>query len=177
MENTEVNNEEIVKKFFFKFIINYIVSVFLIGFIFGILVEILSAILPEYIVSIINFICTTLVLWKVSTTTVDMSLHEAAIAPENVGAAKKKVYMFFIVLIAIYSIINIVLGLIGEVDFIVLLFSIVSLVLQYIAMMVFCKDRIDQKVLGKQPQKWIYLIILIVALGFICIGTVVSNLL
>lgn len=173
----EVNNEGIVKKFFSKFIVNYIVSVFLIGFIFGFLVEMLSAILPEYIVSIINFIGTSLVLWKVSTTTVDMSLHEAPITPEDVGAAKKKVYMFFIILIAIYSVFNIVMGLIGEVDFIVLLFSVISLVLQYVAMMVFCKDRIDQSVLSKQPNKWIYLIILAAALGFICVGAVISNLL
>lgn len=182
MDSTE-NNENIVKKFTNKFVKNYIVSVILIGIVSSVIIEILSVFISQSILFIINFTLTTLLLWKVSITTVDVSLMEAKIDYNNIKATRKNIYIFFSILIAIYAVLKILTTILSvsiqpiDVYSIILstTISIISIVLQCIAMMIFCRNRLNQKVLGGQSHNLLYIIILTIAVVVLSCGVLYST--
>lgn len=177
MDSTE-RNENIVKKFTNKFVKNYIVSVILIGIVSSVIIEILSVFIPQSILFIINFTLTTLLLWKVSITTVDVSLMEAKIDYSNVKDTRKNIYIFFSILIAIYAILKILTAILSasiqQIDAYSItlstIISMISIVLQYVAMMIFCRNRLNQKVLGDSSHNLLYITILAIAVVVLSCG-------
>ena len=171
MDNYE-NNENILGKFTKKFIINYIVSVILIGIVSEVLVAVFSMFLPEKIISVINFILSAVVLWKVGVTSIDMSLLEAKIDSNNIKAVLKRIYIFFLVLIVINVGLTIFLNTVAyklkQIDFSAVLINIVitgvANTIRYIALMLVCKNRLNQKVLGESSHNMLYLVILLIGL-------------
>ncbi|MBR2704099.1 MAG: hypothetical protein IKE91_01365 [Clostridia bacterium] len=177
MDNME-NNGNLVGKFTKKFIINYVVSILLLGVVAYVLVAILSAFISQKIISIINFAISTLVLWKVGITSVDMSLFEAKIDSNDVKAVRKNIYIFFFVLIAINILLTSFSNII-DVGFkrLTLNAALISILIncganaiQYVALMFICKNRLNQKVLGEPSHNMLYLIILLIGLVVISCG-------
>lgn len=180
IENTDTQS---VKKFTKKFIGNYIIGVILIGVVVGIVSGILSAFVPTQAQTIVNFLLTIFGFWKISSSAVETSLKEANITPENVKAVLKNIYIFLIVLLVlnvIFSYISfhfsssIFSSLKGALA-LNLVANIIAIIIQYAIIMMFCKNKLEQMVLGKEINKTLYIVLLVIAVIILCVSSIFGN--
>ena len=168
-------NTQSVGKFTKKFIVNYIIGAILIGIVVGIISEIV--LVPTQIQSIINFLLTILGFWKISSSAVETSLKEVNINSGNVSKALKNIYIFLIVLLVVSILFTYVsfkfsasiLSSLTNALTINLIAQIVALIIQYAIIMMFCKNKLEQIILGKEINKTLYIVLLIIAV--IILGT------
>lgn len=180
IENTDTQS---VNKFTKKFITNYIIGVILIGIVVGVISEILSAFLPTQLKTIANFLITIFSFWKISSSAVETSLKEANITSENIKAVLKNICIFLIILLVI----NIIFSYISVNFSAKILFSLkgallmnfviqsIATTIQYVVIMMFCKSKLEQIVLGKEISKTIYIVLLVIALIILIIGSFICS--
>lgn len=180
IENTDTQS---VKKFTKKFIGNYIIGVILIGIVVSVISGILSAFLPTQAQTIVNFLLTIFGFWKISSSAVETSLKEANITPENVKAVLKNIYIFLIVLLVLNVIFSymsfhfsssIFSSLKGALA-LNLIANIIATVIQYAIIMMFCKNKLEQMVLGKEINKTLYIVLLVIAVIILCVSSIFGN--
>ena len=157
MENNEIDDKQAVGKFTKKFIENYIIGAILIGIVVSVIGEFLAGFLSGVPLLIVKLIITILGLWKISTSAVETSLKEISIVPSNFNNALRNIYIFLIILLAINVIVSFgmymysvsVLGSLAKVFTSSIIAKIIVVVIQYIAVMVFCKIKLKKMVLGE----------------------------
>lgn len=183
MDYIENNDTQSVGKFTKKFIANYIIGAILIGVVVGIISEILSAFLPTQLQSIANFLLTILGLWKISSSAVETSLKEVNITSDNINKVLKNIYIFLIVLLVINIVFtyisfqfssNIFSSLKGALT-INLIINIIATIIQYAIIMLFCKNKLEEIVLGKEINKALFIVLLVVAVVILCSGMLFNN--
>ncbi len=180
IENTDTQS---VKKFTKKFITNYIIGAILIGIVVGVISEILSAFLPTQFKTIANFLITILGLWKISSSAVETSSKETNITSDNIKAVLKNICIFLIILLVIniifsYISVNFSAKILSSLKGTLLMnFAIQSIAttIQYVVIMMFCKNKLEQIVLGKEINKSIYIVLLVIASVILIIGSFVGG--
>ena len=153
IENTDTQS---VGKFTKKFIGNYIIGAILIGVVVSIISEILSAFLPTQLQSIANFLLTIFGFWKISSSAVETSLKEANITSDNLNKVLKNIFIFLIVLLVIN-----------------ILFTYMSF--KFSIIMLFCKNKLEEIVLGKETNKTLYIVFLVIAVIILCSSMIFKN--
>jgi len=183
MEYIENNDTQSVRKFTKKFIINYVIGAILIGVVVGIISEILSAFLPTQIQSIANFLLTIFGLWKLASSAIETSLKETDITPEDTKKVLKNICIFLIILlvlnvlityISFHFSISILSGL-KNILMITLITKIIATIIQYAIIMLFCKNKLEKIVLGKEVNKTLYIILLVTAIIILCLSMIFNN--
>lgn len=180
IENTDTQS---VRKFTKKFIISYIIGAILIGLVISIISEILSAFLTIPIQLIIDFLLTILGFWKISSSAIKTSLKEVNINSDNVNKVLKNIYIFLITLLIINILLTYILfksstGIFSSLTnalTINLIINIIADVIQYAIMMLFCKNNLEQIILGKKINKILYIILLIIAIIILCSSMFFNN--
>lgn len=180
IENTDAQS---VGKFTRKFITNYIIGAILIGIVVGIISEILSAFLPTPIQSIVNFLLTIFGFWKISSSAVETSLKEVNINSDNVNNVLKNIYIFLVVLLVInilftyisFKFSTSILSSLTNVLTINLIINIIVTVIQYTIIMLFCKNKLEEIVLGKEMNKTLYIVLLIITVIILCSSMLFNN--
>ncbi len=180
IENTDTQS---VGKFTKKFIGNYILGAILIGVIVSIISEILSAFLPTQLQTITNFLLTIFGFWKISSSAVETSLKEANINSDNLNKVLKNIFIFLIVLLVInilftymsFKFSTRILSSLANALTINLITQIIATVIQYAIIMMFCKNKLEQIVLGKEINKTLYIVLLIIAIIILCSSMFFSN--
>lgn len=173
IENTDTQS---VSKFTKKFIINYIIGAILIGIVVGIISEILSLFLPTQMQLIVNFLLTTFGLWKISSSAVETSLKEANIDSNSINKVLKNIYIFLVVLLVIsilftyitFKFSTSILSNLRNTLTINLTINIVVTIIQYAIIVLFCKNKLEKIVLGKEIKKTMFIVPLIVAVIILC---------
>lgn len=183
MDYIENTNTQSVKKFTKKFITNYIIGVILIGGVVSIISGVVSAFLPTQAETIVNFLLTIVGFWKISSSAIETSLKEANITHEDTKSVLKNIYIFLIILLTlniIFSYISfhfsssIFSSLKGALA-LNLIVNIIATVIQYAIIMMFCKNKLEQMVLGKEINKTLYIILLAIAIIILCFGSIFGN--
>ena len=177
MDYIENTNTQSVGKFTKKFITNYIIGAILIGVVVYIISEIFSSFLPSSAQLVVNFLLTIFGFWKISSSAVETSLKEANITPENTKSVLKNIYIFLIVLLIINVLFTYmqfhfsikILSSLKSVLMINLIAKIIATAIQYGIIMMFCKSKLEEKVLGKEINKKLYIVLLIVAVVILCL--------
>lgn len=180
IENTDTQS---VGKFTRKFITNYIIGAILIGVVVGIISEILSAFLPTQLQSIANFFLTTFGLWKISSSAVETSLKEVNINSDNVNKVLKNIFIFLIVLLVInilfiyilFKFSTRILSTLTNALTINLIINMVATIIQYAIIMLFCKNKLEEIVLGKEINKTLYIVLLVIAVIILCSSMLFKN--
>ena len=168
IDNTDTQS---ARKFTKKFIVNYIIGAILIGIVVGIISEIVLVFLPAQIQSIINFLLTIFGFWKISSSAVETSLKEVNINSGNVSKALKNIYIFLIVLLVVSILFTYVsfkfsasiLSSLTNALTINLITQIIATVIQYVIIIMLCKNKLEQIVLGKEINITLYIVLLIIA--------------
>ena len=179
-ENTDTQS---VKKFTKKFIVNYIIGAILIGIVVSIISEILSAFLPAQLLSISNFLLTIFGLWKISSSAVETSLKESSINSDNFNKVLKNIFIFLIILLVInisfvyitFKFSTRILSSLATALTINLIISIVATIIQYAIIMLFCKNKLEEIILGKQTNKTLYIVLLVIAVIILCSSMLFNN--
>lgn len=180
IDNTDTQS---VGKFTKKFIGNYIIGAILIGVVVGIISEILSAFLPTQLQSIANFLLTIFGFWKISSSAVETSLKEANINSDNLNKVLKNIFIFLIVLLVINILFtymsfkfstSIFSSLVSALT-INLIINIVATIIQYAIIMLFCKNKLEEIVLGKETNKTLYIMLLVIAVIILCSSMLFNN--
>jgi len=169
IENTDTQS---VGKFTKKFIGNYIIGAILIGVVVSIISEILSAFLPTQLQSIANFLLTIFGFWKISSSAVETSLKEANINSDNLNKVLKNIFIFLIVLLVInilftymsFKFSTSIFSSLENTLTINLIINIVATIIQYAIIMLFCKNKLEEIVLGKETNKTLYIVLLVIAI-------------
>lgn len=180
IENTDTQS---VGKFTKKFITNYIIGAILIGVVVSIISEILSAFLPTQLQTIANFLLTIFGFWKISSSAVETSLKEANINSDNLNKVLKNIFIFLIVLLVInisftymsFKFSTRILSNLANVLTINLVINIVATIIQYAIIMLFCKNKLEEKVLGKEINKTLYIVLLVIAVIILCSSMIFNN--
>lgn len=180
IENTDTQS---VGKFTKKFITNYIIGAILIGVVVGIISEILSAFLPTQLQSIANFLLTTFGFWKISSSAVETSLKEVNINSDNVNKVLKNIFIFLIVLLVInilftyilFKFSTRILSTLTNALTINLIINMVAIIIQYAIIMLFCKNKLEEIVLGKEINKTLYIVLLVIAVIILCSSMLFKN--
>ncbi|CDD37312.1 unknown [Clostridium sp. CAG:356] len=180
IENTDTQS---VGKFTKKFITNYIIGAILIGVVVGIISEILSAFLPTQLQSIANFLLTIFGFWKISLSAVETSLKEVNINSDNVNKVLKNIFIFLIVLLVInilftyisFKFSTRILSSLTNALTINLIINIVATIIQYAIIMLFCKNKLEEIVLGKKINKTLYIVLLVIAVIILCSSMLFKN--
>lgn len=180
IENTDTQS---VGKFTKKFITNYIIGAILIGVVVVIISEILSAFLPTQLQLIANFLLTTFGLWKISSSAVETSLKEVNINSDNVNKVLKNIFIFLIVLLVInilftyisFKFSTRILSSLTNALTINLIINIVAIIIQYAIIMLFCKNKLEEIVLGKEINKTLYIVLLVIAVIILCSSMLFKN--
>lgn len=170
-------DEESVGKFTKEFIINYILGTVLVYILVGMFSTILSFVLSQLSL-IVNILLTIFGFCKISTLAIKNGLKKANINSSNIKEVLKNIYIFLIVLLVInilytYALFKyltyifrfnpIILGLTHLFAiFYIYYFIIINLVLTVI-MMFFCKNKLEEIVLGKEINKTLYIVLLVIA--------------
>ena len=170
------NTQYSVSKFTKKFITNYIIGAILIGVVVYIISEVLSSFLPTYVQLIDNFLLTIFGFWKISSSAIETSLKEATITQENVRNVLRNIFIFLIILLVINVLFTYiqfhfsvkVLSSLKNALIINLIAKIIATIIQYGIIMMFCKNKLEEKVLGKEINKILYIVLLIVAIVVLC---------
>ena len=170
------NTQYSVSKFTKKFITNYIIGAILIGVVVYIISEVLSSFLPTYVQLIVNFLLTIFGFWKISSSAIETSLKEATITQENVRNVLRNIFIFLIILLVINVLFTYiqfhfsvkVLSSLKNALIINLIAKIIATIIQYGIIMMFCKNKLEEKVLGKEINKILYIVLLIVAIVVLC---------
>ena len=178
IDNTDTQS---ARKFTKKFIVNYIIGAILIGIVVGIISEIV--LVPAQIQSIINFLLTILGFWKISSSAVETSLKEVNINSGNVSKALKNIYIFLIVLLVVSILFTYVsfkfsasiLSSLTNALTINLIAQIIATVIQYVIIIMFCKNKLEQIVLGKEINRTLYIVLLIIAVIILCSSMFFNN--
>ncbi|MBP3707623.1 MAG: hypothetical protein J6J36_03345 [Clostridia bacterium] len=181
MEN---NKEQSIGKFTKKFIINYFIGEIIIGLVLGVVNEFVDFFLPTHIKLVIIFTLNILGLWKISTSAVEVSVHEANIDSNCVSKVLKNIYFFLIGLCSVTIIFRLISFVISasilpsymSILVIELLAKIVVSVIRYVIIIMICKSKLKQIVLGKVRNKAFYVISLIISIIIVgIIGIVEGN--
>ena len=180
IENTDTQS---VGKFTKKFIGNYIIGAILIGVVVGIISEILSAFLPTQLQTIANFLLTIFGFWKISSSAVETSLKEANITSDTLNKVLKNIFIFLVVLLVInvlftYISFNFSTSIFSSLKnalTINLIINIVATIIQYAIIMLFCKNKLEEIVLGKEINKTLYIILLVIAIIILCSSMLFNN--
>lgn len=180
IENTDTQS---VGKFTKKFITNYIIGAILIGVVVVIISEILSAFLPTQLQLIANFLLTTFGLWKISSSAVETSLKEVNINSDNVNKVLKNIFIFLIVLLVInilftyilFKFSTRILSTLTNALTINLIINMVATIIQYAIIMLFCKNKLEEIVLGKEINKTLYIVLLVIAVIILCSSMLFKN--
>ena len=180
IENTDTQS---VGKFTKKFITNYIIGAILICVVVGIISEILSAFLPTQLQSIANFLLTIFGFWKISSSAVETSLKEVNINSDNVNKVLKNIFIFLIVLLVInilftyisFKFSTRILSSLTNALTINLIINIVATIIQYAIIMLFCKNKLEEIVLGKEINKTLYIVLLVIAVIILCSSMLFKN--
>lgn len=180
IENTDIQS---VRKFTKKFIGNYIIGAILIGVIVSIISEILSSFLPTQLKLIANFLLTIFGFWKISSSAVETSLKEVNINSDNLNKVLKNIFIFLIILLIInilftymsFKFSTHILSILANSLTINLIINIVTTIIQYAIIMLFCKNKLEEIVLGKNINKKIYIVLLIVATVILCLISLISR--
>ena len=183
MDYIENTNNQSVGKFTKKFITNYIIGAILIGVVVYIISEIFSSFLPSSAQLIVNFLLTIFGFWKISSSAVETSLKEANITPENTKNVLKNIYIFLIVLLVINVLFTYmqfhfsikILASLKNALIINLIAKIIATVIQYGIIMMFCKNKLEEKVLGKEINKTLYIVLLIIAVVILCLTSIFNK--
>lgn len=183
MDYIENADTQSVGKFTKKFITNYIIGAILIGVVVGIISEILSAFLPTQLQSIANFFLTTFGLWKISSSAVETSLKEVNINSDNVNKVLKNIFIFLIVLLVInilftyilFKFSTRILSTLTNALTINLIINMVAIIIQYAIIMLFCKNKLEEIVLGKEINKTLYIVLLVIAVIILCSSMLFKN--
>lgn len=176
MDHIENTDTQSVGKFTKKFITNFIIGAILIGVVVGFISEILSAFLPTQLQSIANFLLTILGFWKISSSAVETSLKEVNINSDNVNKVLKNIYIFLIILLVInilftymsFKFSTSILSSLTNVLIINLLINIIATIIQYAIIMLFCKNKLEEIVLGKEINKTLYIVLFVIAVIILC---------
>lgn len=180
IENTDTQS---VGKFTKKFIGNYIIGAILIGVVVSIISEILSAFLPTQLQTIANFLLTIFGFWKISSSAVETSLKEANINSNNLNKVLKNIFIFLIVLLVInisftymsFKFSTSLLSSLTNVLTINLIANIIATIIQYAIIMLFCKNKLEEIVLGKEINKTLYIVLLVIAVIILCSSMLFKN--
>lgn len=180
IENTDTQS---VGKFTKKFITNYIIGAILIGVVVSIITEILSAFLPTQLQTIANFLLTIFGFWKISSSAVETTLKEANINSDNLNKVLKNIFIFLIVLLVInilftymsFKFSTRILSSLANALTINLVINIVATIIQYAIIMLFCKNKIEKIVLGKEINKTLYIVLLVIAVIILCSSMIFNN--
>lgn len=180
IENTDTQS---VGKFTKKFIGNYIIGAILIGVVVSIISEILSAFLPTQLQTIANFLLTIFGFWKISSSAVETSLKEANINSDNLNKVLKNIFIFLIVLLVInisftymsFKFSTRILSSLANALTINLIINIVATIIQYAIIMLFCKNKLEEIVLGKETNKTLYIVLLVIAVIILCSSMLFNN--
>ena len=180
IENTDTQS---VGKFTKKFIGNYIIGTILIGVVVSIISEILSAFLPTQLQSIANFLLTIFGFWKISSSAVETSLKEANITSDNINKVLKNIFIFLVVLLVInvlftyisFKFSTRILSSLANALTINLIINIVATIIQYAIIMLFCKNKLEEIVLGKEINKTLYIVFLVIAVIILCSSMLFNN--
>lgn len=180
IENTDAQS---VGKFTKKFIGNYIIGAILIGVVVIIISEILSAFLPTQFQLVANFLLTIFGFWKVSSSAVETSLKEANITSDNFNKVLKNIFIFLVVLLVInvlfiyisFKFSPRILSSLANALTINLIINIVATILQYAIIMLFCKNKLEEIVLGKEINKTLYIVLLVIAVIILCSSMLFNN--
>lgn len=172
-----------VGKFTKKFIGNYIIGAILIGVVVSIISEILSAFLPTQLQSVANFLLTIFGFWKISSSAVETSLKEVNINSDNLNKVLKNIFIFLIVLLIInisftymsFKFSTRILSSLANALTINLIINIVATIIQYAIMMLFCKNKLEEIVLGKETNKTLYIVLLVIAVIILCSSMLFNN--
>lgn len=170
-------------KFTKKFIGNYIIGAILIGIVISIISEVLSKILPTQLQLIANFLLTIFGLWKISSSAIETSLKEVNITSYNLDKVLKNIFIFLIILLVINILFTymsfkfstrILSGLTNDLKR-NLIINIVVTIIQYAMIMLFCKNKLEELVIGKEINKTLYIVILIIAVIILCLSMISNN--
>lgn len=180
IDNTDTQS---VGKFTKNFIINYIIGAILIGVVVSIISEILSAFLPAQLQSIANFLLTIFGFWKISSSAVETSLKEANINSDNLDKALKNIFIFLIVLLVInisftymsFKFSTRILSSLANDLTINLIINIIATIIQYAIMILFCKNKLEEIVLGKEIHKTLYVMLSVMAVIILCSSMLFNN--
>ena len=180
IDNTDTQS---VGKFTKKFIINYIIGAILIGVVVSIISEILSAFLPTQLQSVANFLLTIFGFWKISSSAVETSLKEVNINSGNLNKVLKNIIIFLIILLVInilftymsFKFSTSILSSLTNVLTINLIANIIATIIQYAIIMLFCKNKLEEIVLGKETSKTLYIVLLVIAVIILCSSMLFNN--
>lgn len=180
IENTDTQS---VGKFTKKFIGNYIIGAILIGVVVSIISEILSAFLPTQLQAIANFLLTIFGFWKISSSAVETSLKEANITSDNLNKVLKNIFIFLVVLLVInvlftyisFKFSTRILSSLANALTINLIINIVATIIQYAIIILFCKNKLEEIVLGKEINKTLYIVLLVIAVIILCSSMIFNN--
>lgn len=180
IENTDTQS---VGKFTKKFITNYIIGAILIGVVVGIISEIFSAFLPTQLRLIANFLLTIFGFWKISSSAVETSLKEVNINADNLNKVLKNIFIFLIVLLVInisftymsFKFSTRILSSLANALTVNLIINIVATIIQYAIIMLFCKNKLEEIVLGKETNKTLYIVLLVIAVIILCSSMLFNN--
>ena len=180
IENTDTQS---VRKFTKKFIGNYIIGAILIGVVVSIISEILSAFLPTQLQTIANFLLTIFGFWKISSSAVETSLKEVNINSDNLNKVLKNIFIFLIVLLVInisftymsFKFSTHILSSLANALTINLIINIIATIIQYAIIMLFCKNKLEEIVLGKEINKTLYIALLVIAVIILCSSMLFKN--
>lgn len=180
IENTDTQS---VGKFTKKFITNYIIGAILIGVVIGIISEIFSAFLPTQLRLIANFLLTIFGFWKISSSAVETSLKEVNINADNLNKVLKNIFIFLIVLLVInisftymsFKFSTRILSSLANALTVNLIINIVATIIQYAIIMLFCKNKLEEIVLGKETNKTLYIVLLVIAVIILCSSMLFNN--
>lgn len=170
-------------KFTKKFIGNYIIGAILIGIVISIISEVLSKILPTQLQLIANFLLAIFGFWKVSSSAIETSLKEANITSYNLDKVLKNIFIFLIILLVINILFTymsfkfstrILSGLTNDLTR-NLIINIVATIIQYAMIMLFCKNKLEELVVGKEINKTLYIVTLIIAVIILCLSMISNN--
>lgn len=180
IENTDTQS---AKKFTDKFIIVYAIGLIMIFPFSFFISEIVGIFLPTAYKTIASFICTTFGLWKINSVAIKKSLEEADITSQNIKDILRKINIFFtIILMAnlLFSFMFFGFPALWFSDLKVLFctsfaLQAIAIIIQYVLIMLLCKNDLESKVFGKEINKSTYRLILCIAILFISIGSLMSG--
>lgn len=183
MDNIENTNEKSIGKFTKKFIVNFIIAVILIGIVITIINEVLSKILPTQIQAIVNFLISIVGLWKITSSTIETSLKEVDITKDDIKKVLKNIYIFMSILIIlniiyIYRQFHITVSIFSGLENIMmvnLITSIIAIIIQYIIIIMFCKSKLEQKILGKKINTTYFIVLIIVGVIILASGIFINR--
>ena len=161
-QKTEISSKEFTKKFIKNLIFNGII----IGIVFAVIYALIEQFIQNNVVSaIIYFILLFVVIYKIYVEAIKDTFYDSYITGDNIRKAKNNIIIIFTI-IALVNIILDILPLIRVINYIGVLYSyiiqpivsIISNILLYIIIIIFCRDEIDIICAGGQVDNKKYII-------------------